>query len=1054
MRAVTWLAVAIVVGGACSEIKVPPPPGGLDAIQDRGALEVADPGGEVAGDPGGEAALDVPPCHRDEDCAFLLPRDDSGCRVARCDPVKGCVLDNVLEGHPCDPSGQVPVPPVCKKNQCDGQGACVQVPVDDGTLCDPGTPPEPCTAYACHAGECLPSQGCDDDNPCTEDSCVSGTGTCQHTPLTGGTCEDDDPCTVQESCFAGMCVGKPDPCDDQNSCTDDRCAKETGCVHLPLDGAACDDGDSCTRDDACQGGKCKPGAYLVCDDGNRCTTDRCDPKTGACEFTPTTSVCDDGDPCTDPDQCQNGQCLGMPKDCDDQDPCTADSCQPGTGCVHPVIPGCKPCSSDPDCNDGNPCTVDTCTAGECLYDPLTGTECNDGNPCTIEDQCQEGACVSGPAKDCDDGNVCTDDSCDPSTGECARGFNTLACDDGNLCTQKDQCFQGSCVGTPVSCDDGNLCTDDSCNPTTGKCVNAYNSKPCDDGKFCTANDQCSQGACAGSVVTCNDNNPCTKDSCDETNDKCVNDPIAGCLNCALDKDCNDGNACTQDKCVNSKCEFTPLNGTPCEDGNKCTANDSCKSGACQAGTPVVCTPRVCNTVACDPAQGCVYTPQTGGTCDDGNACTGPDQCVAGACVSGPLLCCEGRPDGTPCSDQNDSTGPDYCIAGQCRGFLLVPFSAGDQTGLTAVDAAASPVAVGWYQNAGDKFKTGFVADLPFGKKPMPISATKVSGSLYRSVSSWLAVGDGGLVAYRTSWSTGWTVGGILAEVLASMDPRPGNLADVFGTRGPDPGGFCLCCRADSYLMVGRDADGAQAWARQCTVYQSFPIAGGCTTKAKCGQFALEGLDPAAAWPVAVAGLPAPECPGTCLDEAAIASRVESPLGIFQAAASHGKTGGTFIETFRLLGLLSVPGYRVRDMVRVTDPDAGPVYLAVGDAGTFLVVNADNRTVSQVKVLGDQDTYDFTGVAVGQEAGYLFLSATQRNLPEDARALVLIVHPLAMSLQNPDSYFPMTLGTCNPKNNGCVGYSLDDVTAAGVEVTLVGNSLVNKAPTGLVYYLKL
>lgn len=1051
MRPAAWLAFATVVGVACSEIKVPLPPV-LDAVQDLARADLADPGAEVVADPGaGEVVPDAVPCQEDEECAFLLPRDGSGCVRARCDPVRGCVLDNVPEGDPCGPWGPVPVESMCQREQCDGQGACVQVPVADGTPCDPGPPREPCTTYACLAGECLPSEGCDDGNLCTEDSCVTETGACQQTPLTGGPCEDDDPCTLDESCFAGMCVGKPNPCDDQDPCTDDRCAKETGCVHPPLSGVPCDDGDWCTRDDACQGGQCKPGAYLLCDDGNRCTTDHCNPATGDCEFTPTTSGCDDGDLCTEPDRCKNGKCVGTPKDCDDQDPCTADSCQPGTGCVHPVIPGCKPCETDGDCDDGNPCTKETCATGECVYEGLTGTDCSDGNPCTLGDVCQDGACASGAMKECDDQKVCTDDSCDPSTGQCAHKFNTLSCDDGSPCTLQDQCFQGSCIGTPVSCDDGNVCTNDSCDLATGKCVNAYNAKPCDDGKFCTVNDQCSQGACAGSVVTCNDNNPCTKDSCDEANDKCVNDPITGCLNCALDKDCNDGNACTQGKCVNSKCEFTLLNGTPCEDGNKCTANDSCKSGACQPGIPVVCTSKVCNTVTCDPAKGCVHTPQTGGTCDDGDACTAPDQCVAGSCVAGPLLCCEGKPDGTACSDQDASTGPDFCIRGRCRGFYVVPFQAGDETWLTAADAAAGPVGTGWYQNTGEQFPTGFVADLPFGKTPTVISSTKVSGKLYRSVSSWLAVGDAGLVAYRASWSTGWVVGGLLAEVLASMKPFPGNLADVFGILGPDPGGFCLCCRGDSYLMVGRDADGAQAWARQCTLYQSVSLPGGCTTKAKCGRFTLDGLDPRTAWPTAVAGLPAKECPETCLDEAAIVTRIDSPLGIFQSAVSLGANAGQFIETFGPLGVVSIPGYQVRDAVRLYDPELRDVYLAVGDAGTLLVANLATDKVIQINGMDNQTAYDFTGVAMGEH--YLFLSAV-RTVADGSKALVLVVHPLKASVADPTTYSPMTLGTCTPINNGCEGYSLVDVTATSTELTLVGNSRVDKRPSGLVFFLKL
>ena len=53
---------------------------------------------------------------------------------------------------------------------------------------------------------------CDDDNPCTEDSCTPQIG-CESTPLPVGTaCSDEDPCTVGDVCSAGLCTpGTVDP---------------------------------------------------------------------------------------------------------------------------------------------------------------------------------------------------------------------------------------------------------------------------------------------------------------------------------------------------------------------------------------------------------------------------------------------------------------------------------------------------------------------------------------------------------------------------------------------------------------------------------------------------------------------------------------------------------------------------------------------------------------------------------------------------------------------------------------------------------------------------
>jgi hypothetical protein len=44
----------------------------------------------------------------------------------------------------------------------------------------------------------------------------------------------------------------------------------------------------------------------------------------------------------------------------------------------------------------------------------------------------------------------------------------------------------------------------------------------------------------------------------------------------------------------------------CDDGNACTANDTCAAGACVAGPAVVCADGLaCTADSCDPASGCV-----------------------------------------------------------------------------------------------------------------------------------------------------------------------------------------------------------------------------------------------------------------------------------------------------------------------------------------------------------------------------------------------------------------------------------------------------------------
>ena len=94
-------------------------------------------------------------------------------------------------------------------------------------------------------------------------------------------------------------------------------------------------------------------------------------------------------------------------------------------------------------------------------------------------------------------------------------------------------------------------------PITGEeCISEAG--PCDDGDFCTENDVCSNGICAGTPRSCDDAVGCTVDSCDEANDTCVNAPDDGL--------CDDTNVCTDDTCdpVND-CEYAN-NTAPCDDG--------------------------------------------------------------------------------------------------------------------------------------------------------------------------------------------------------------------------------------------------------------------------------------------------------------------------------------------------------------------------------------------------------------------------------------------------------------------------------------------------------
>src|SRR2546428_604600 len=289
-----------------------------------------------------------------------------------------------------------------------------------------------------------------------------------------------------------------------------------------------------------------------------------------------------------------------------------------------------------------------------------GEECDDGN--RLDGDCCSSACRRDPpGSACTTGSVCADAACD-AAGVCQfTGFNTNPCDDGSACTLADTCSFGSCAGTPRSCDDANVCTADSCDPATG-CVNAPRSGPCDDHDACTTADTCTGGRCVGTLRSCNDGNVCTDDSCNpatgcvhtpntapcDDGDACTTVDICRGGNCvgSAPPSCDDGNLCTDDSCNPATgCVHTP-NTASCADFDACPTGDPCAGGRCVAGPPRSCDDgNLCTDDACRPDTGCVYTPNAA-VCDDGDACTTDDICTQGTCTGRALRC----DDGNPCTD--------------------------------------------------------------------------------------------------------------------------------------------------------------------------------------------------------------------------------------------------------------------------------------------------------------------------------------------------------------------------------------------------------------------
>lgn len=396
-------------------------------------------------------------------------------------------------------------------------------------------------------------------------------------------------------------VDPPDPCDGLG------------------EGDPCDDANACTLGDRCIEGRCLPTEALACDDRNGCTDDTCAAATG-CVRLYNLAACDDGDPCTSGDRCSVGICRPGGETCDDRNPCTRDACGATGGCTN-TPDDALPCEDASACSAGDFCAggvcmpgpgdgcaeSDPCVAVTCGDDGLTcelallnGTGCDDGDVCTTTDTCQGGLCRAGPALSCPWDSECAAFRCERLVG-CVLDTTYQegkSCSDDDRCTVGEMCDgAGGCAPiAPAECDDDNPCTEDSCDATWG-CEHSWVTGGCDDRSACTTDDVCEFGQCRGKAIPCDDADACTADSCD---------PLLGCQRLPLV--CDDHNPCTTDACDRGGgCRYTARSGG-CDDGLACTLLDTCVAGVCRPGAVTCDDDDACTADVCDAEEGCLNVP--------------------------------------------------------------------------------------------------------------------------------------------------------------------------------------------------------------------------------------------------------------------------------------------------------------------------------------------------------------------------------------------------------------------------------------------------------------
>ena len=148
--------------------------------------------------------------------------------------------------------------------------------------------------------------------------------------------------------------------------------------------------------------------------------------------------------------------------------------------------------------------------------------------------------------DCEDGNPCTAGDYTERTNECffIPVEDGTECPAANACVLSAICEEGVCISQEfVTCDDENPCTGDICNEDSGECSNPEVSDDtvCPNATACFVNAICVSGECTpGDPVICDDSNPCTVGTCLDDSGECDYENLPDGTPCGEDLICEEG----------------------------------------------------------------------------------------------------------------------------------------------------------------------------------------------------------------------------------------------------------------------------------------------------------------------------------------------------------------------------------------------------------------------------------------------------------------------------------------------------------------------------------
>ena len=377
-------------------------------------------------------------CTEDADC--VAPRS---CQIGICEPDSECIFplkeDYCLIDGTCYLTGSGSVNDlceVCDTAQSNMELVAVTCPQDMVCQSEKGCVP---------VGNTCVDLDCDDEDPCTLDTCQDNT--CVNAAIENCCTEVADciptecqtliVCDANNTCvYESTCCLSDDECDDGNVCTMNSC-EEKDCAFAPI-------ADCCNHAEDC-------------DDASLCTLDDC--VDNACHFANIENCCikagdcDDATNCSD-DTCVNNQCVndstnccGNVSDCPSPQACEQVTCSPAGDCKYQTQSVCTPGTTQNQfcgkCGTQTQACTDQCDWG--LFGACQGQgpcssgqtqECGLGGTQSCTEACTwgacegEGDCANGATKTCGDcgQSVCANNAWGPckSQGKCSTG-QTLLC---------------------------------------------------------------------------------------------------------------------------------------------------------------------------------------------------------------------------------------------------------------------------------------------------------------------------------------------------------------------------------------------------------------------------------------------------------------------------------------------------------------------------------------------------------------------------------------------------------------------------------------------------